>query len=457
MCDTIVATARATADGSVLFGKNSDREPNEAQPIEYYPANVYKKGERLRCTYIEIPQVQRTRAVLISRPAWIWGAEIGANESGVCIGNEAVFTKLTMSSEKRLLGMDLLRLALERADTAEDALTVITKLLSEYGQGGPCGFEDKKLVYHNSFIIADPNEAWVLETADTYWAALKVDGVYSISNGITIGNELHKASPGLVEHAIEEGWCTSEDDFHFGRCYSDWFFTTFSMCRPRGSRSRELLEKAAPKITQADMMTILRDHGQGAGDGGEFRPESGFFMNKVCMHAANGLSRNSQSTASMVSHLTGGINTHWVTGTAAPCTSVFKPFFFEAGEAPGGGGKSGETYSGDSAWWRHERLHRGVLRDYPTMIETYREERDRLEGSFIAEVEKAVGGASKKGGGVGKDALGDLSRSCFERAGDAEEAWTKRVEATAVKKRAGGGFGRYWRKQSRKANIPGVS
>ena len=30
MCDTVVATAEATADGVTIFGKNSDREPNEA-------------------------------------------------------------------------------------------------------------------------------------------------------------------------------------------------------------------------------------------------------------------------------------------------------------------------------------------------------------------------------------------------------------------------------------------
>jgi len=454
MCDTIVATGSATADGSVLFGKNSDREPNEAQPIEYHPAGEYPKGKRLRCTYIEIPQVEKTRAVLLSRPAWMWGAEIGANESGVVIGNEAVFTKLTMSLEKRLLGMDLLRLALERADTTIDALEVITRLISKYGQGGPCGFEDKKLAYHNSYIIADPNEAWVLETADTYWAALKVDGVYSISNGITIGNHFDKASPGLVEHAVQKGWCTSENDFHFARCYSDWFFTTFSMCRPRSSRSRELLAGMEPKITPGDMMTILRDHGE---DEEEFRPEQGFFMNKVCMHAANGLSRSSQSTASVVSHLTGSINTHWVTGTSAPCTSVFKPFFFEAKEVPGGAGESGETYSDDSAWWKHERLHRGVLRDYPTMIETYRKERDRLEESFIADVKKVTDTASKKEKAKSMAALRDVSTKCFKKANDAEESWTKRVEETDVKKKAGGAFGRYWKKQSRKAGLPGVS
>ena len=37
MCDTFVALPSETADGSILFGKNSNREPNEAQALEFYP------------------------------------------------------------------------------------------------------------------------------------------------------------------------------------------------------------------------------------------------------------------------------------------------------------------------------------------------------------------------------------------------------------------------------------
>ena len=47
---------------------------------------------------------------------------------------------------------------------------LITQLLEHYGQGGNCGFQHQ-LFYHNSFIIADPRDAWVLETAGKQWAA----------------------------------------------------------------------------------------------------------------------------------------------------------------------------------------------------------------------------------------------------------------------------------------------
>ena len=63
------------------------------------------------CTYIEIDQAPKTHAVILSKPAWMWGAEMGANEHGVCIGNEAVWTKLNSDDDltERLLGMDMVR------------------------------------------------------------------------------------------------------------------------------------------------------------------------------------------------------------------------------------------------------------------------------------------------------------------------------------------------------------
>ena len=170
MCDTLVATGEATADGTVILAKNSDREPNEAQALTHVPRAKHAAGATIQCTYIDIPQVPETYEVLLSRPFWMWGCEMGANERGVAIGNEAVFTKEPYNKEAGLTGMDLIRLALERADTARGALDIITGLLDAHGQGGNGGFQHK-LYYHNSFIIADPGDAWVLETAGRLWAA----------------------------------------------------------------------------------------------------------------------------------------------------------------------------------------------------------------------------------------------------------------------------------------------
>lgn len=65
----------------------------------------------LQCTYIMVEQVEATQAVILSKPAWMWGAEMGANASGVVIGNEAVWTRMNDPSDcdEKLLGMDLVR------------------------------------------------------------------------------------------------------------------------------------------------------------------------------------------------------------------------------------------------------------------------------------------------------------------------------------------------------------
>ena len=143
MCDTLIATKLATTNNIAVFGKNSDRPPNEGQHIAYFPAAKYSAGSSLKCTYIEIPQVQKTHAVLLSKPFWMWGAEIGVNEHGLVIGNEAIFSKIPANKKPALLGMDLLRAALERATNPREAVQVITDLLEKFGQGGNCTYGEE--------------------------------------------------------------------------------------------------------------------------------------------------------------------------------------------------------------------------------------------------------------------------------------------------------------------------
>ena len=160
MCDTQVLLN----DQGTYFAKNSDREPSEPHLVQRFDAVQGDSATKLRTTYLEIDQVPDRQAVILCKPNWIWGAEMGINAAGVMIGNEAIFSR-EVSREPALLGMDLVRLGLERADSAEQALQVIVDLLERYGQGGAAGFRDKGFCYDNSFIIADQRQAWVLETA----------------------------------------------------------------------------------------------------------------------------------------------------------------------------------------------------------------------------------------------------------------------------------------------------
>jgi secernin len=305
MCDTFIALGNSTKDGSTIFGKNSDRPFNEAQLITYSPRMNYETGDRLKCTYIEIPQVSETFAVLLSQPWWMWGAEMGANEYGVVIGNEAVNTYEPLN-RIGLLGMDLIRLGLERGKTSREAMETIIDLLEKFGQGGGCAYDDPNWLYHNSFIIADSKEAYVLETADKWWIAEKVKNVRSISNNISIRGKGDLRKKGIIQHAIEQGYCKEENDFDFSVTFSSSPASFIPSPHSRGGKSAILLRENIGNITPDLMMNFLRDHQAG-----------------ICMHGGF------ESTGSQVSHLRNKkASFHWFTGTTLPCVSIYKPYLF---------------------------------------------------------------------------------------------------------------------------------
>eukprot|EP00537_Pseudo-nitzschia_pungens_P006915 CAMPEP_0172378178 /NCGR_PEP_ID=MMETSP1060-20121228/69285_1 /TAXON_ID=37318 /ORGANISM="Pseudo-nitzschia pungens, Strain cf. cingulata" /LENGTH=381 /DNA_ID=CAMNT_0013105893 /DNA_START=2951 /DNA_END=4097 /DNA_ORIENTATION=+ len=358
-CDTFVAYPPTTAEGHVVFGKNSDRPSGESQPLRRYPASDHKPGSTVRCTYISIPQAPKTHAVLISQIGWMWGCEHGANEHGVVIGNEAVWTRVPEESDEHtgrpktlLLGMDLVRLGLERGKTSREALDVITRLLEEHGQGGPCAEDDPAFTYHNSFLIADITEAYVLETAGRHWVAQRwTSGGRNISNGLTIRTQFDSSSRGIQEYAKETGLWDGGDDgtnpkFDFAAIFSEggaaglvdnddddddddddedsgkvvagpcWKHIRIPRNLvandddddddedSRQGCGRAMLEthSNSEKFSRDDMISILRDHKSG-----------------ICMHGSA-----FETTASMVSELFSDktCNKHWTTGPY-PCKSRF--------------------------------------------------------------------------------------------------------------------------------------
>ena len=194
MCDTCGIGPELTGSGISIFGKNSDREADETQLVLSVPSKTYPAKEDLQCTYIAIPQAGSTFAMVLSKPFWMWGAEMGVNEKGVVIGNEALFTKVKPEKTPGLIGMDLLRLALERSANAGEAAQMIIELLKKYGQAGPCGYRDKKFSYMNSFIIMDRQGIIKLETVGRDYALQRLGDHAVISNGITIAKDWDASS-----------------------------------------------------------------------------------------------------------------------------------------------------------------------------------------------------------------------------------------------------------------------
>ncbi len=343
MCDTLVIVE----PGRVLFAKNSDRDPNEAQVLEWHPRKIHPSGAAVRCTWLEIPQARETYAVMVSRPFWMWGAEMGANERGVVMGNEAVFTRQPYA-RSGLTGMDLLRLALERADTAEAACTLIAELIETHGQGGACDQHNPNFLYHNSFIAADPGNAFVLETAGKYWAMQRITGIRAISNNLTL--------PGFAEQ------------------HSDRLMTAIACGRIRRPRAETLAQNVR---TARDLFHLLRDHGADT-EAPRYRLLNGG-MAALCMHAG-GVAANAQTTASWVSELVPGRVRHWATATATPCLSLFKPVSVER---PADLGVLPDGRMSDAFWWKHEALHRRIMRNPGVLSTIVTAPRDALESAWV--------------------------------------------------------------------------
>jgi hypothetical protein len=200
--------------------------------------------------------------------------------------------------------------------------------------------------------------------------------------------------------------------------------TRVSRCRTRRART---FAAAGQVATPGDLARALRDHG--GGNSPQYHLLNGA-MAAPCMHAG-GLLVGSQTTASWIAELRADGVQHWVTGTAAPCTGLFKPVRvlepLELGPLP--------TDRADAAslWWRHERLHRCVLRDPARLLPLFAAERDALETRWWASPPEPA--------------------AAFEEGNRRLEEWTARIRAAESRDRRPAWVRRYWRIRDQRAGI----
>ena len=369
MCDT----QALIADNGVWLAKNSDREPSEPQAVVRLAAVRDDRASMLRTTYLEIEQQANRHACILSKPVWCWGAEMGVNEHGVAIGNEAIFSKLA-SRAPALLGMDLLRLALERADSAEAALLVITELLERYGQGGPAGYRDGQFCYDNSFLIADGKQVWLLETAGRHWAARAVEQSAAISNQLSLRQDWQQSSSSVQRLSAQRG-----DKLDFAAHFDTRLMPWFAASARRRALAQHCLAEAGSAPEFSRFAEHLRSHAAG-----DDAPLDGSNAD-LCLHAAGPI-RRSQTTGSMIVQLAPGRAPRMAfTGTSAPCLSIFRPADFAAAWSvltpPA-------QQLAAPLWHLHEPLHRRALFD-PQLRAQIRSSRVAVEAQMFAALGRA--------------------------------------------------------------------
>ena len=384
MCDSVLATARQTRGGRPIFGKNSDRPADEAQPLVSVPAATHTAGTTVRCQYIEIEQAPRTHAFVGSRPAWLWGVEHGVNEHGVAVGNHTVYTKDPVA-DVGLLGMDLVRLALERATSAREAVDVIAELIEKHGQGGS-GFAEITWPYHNSFLAADADDAYLLEASAKHWALKRLGGGGNASNHVSIGNDWDALSADCIEHARSEGWSSGDGArFDFAAAYRDAATIPPVVSSGRHRANCEALARA--NLDVPALKRMLRDHYEG-GDvhvPGRMPDDERFFS--VCMHSgAVGV-----TAASMVVELApppGRPLLAWVT-FCNPCIAPYLPVFPEAA-LPEDFTRGGREAASGGAWWRFKRLLGAVESDFGRHGRRVRDAWKGFERELEAETDRCL-------------------------------------------------------------------
>ncbi len=425
----MVALGVSTKGGNTVFAKNSDRPHDEPQPLIQIEAADYSGGFS-GTQFVDVPQAAHTYRHVGSKPYWCAGYEHGYNEHQVVIGNEALPSLLLEASEPKLVGMEVLRLGLERSKSGEEAVDVITGLVSEFGQGK---FSNSAGVrtYDNIFLIADPTSAYVVECVGHDWAVKKVENVTSISNISQIGEDADRMSPGVKSQATKLGLFEMEfgDKFAFSSVFADSENSLSGLARQ--CRSDAMLGRDAGQLDVRSMIEVLTDHSDGENPD-EDRVVDVAGNLSICLHRTVGESTGA-STASLVADLCATderLPIYW-TGLYSPCMTVFLPNFIES-ELPGVLGIGSELESADSPWWDFYRLTQHGVKAGAEVRSEIRSELSNLQNDlFKSAYEVAKNGRELIGNGAGDAAAEMLMKYMAENAQRVISKVKSMVPATA--------------------------
>ena len=450
-CTNLLVTKGASKDGSTMITYSADSH-------ELYGELYFKRGgKHLAGETRDIVEWDTGKFLGRIKEAAVTYTRVGnMNEHQLCIA------ETTFGGRKELAGPSgivdygsLIYIALERAKTAREAIDVMTRLVEEYGYAST----------GESFSIADPNEAWILEMMGkgkgqkgAVWVAVKLpDGTISAHANQSRIRQFAQNDPknavfskDLISTAREKGWFKGEDkDFSFTDAYAPVSFGSLRGCEARvwsifrraapslnipidfvkavkGAQPMPLWIKPDQKLDVRDAMELMRDHYEGTefdmtqdvGAGPfaspyRWRP-MGFKVDgqdyvheRAISTQQTGFSFVSQSR-SWLPDAIGGVLWFGVDDTFTTC---YMPVYCGIKEAPKafaeGTGNFNE-FSWDSAFWTFNFVTNWAYSRWSDMIVDVQAVQREFEGRYVgeqAEVERTALDLYKADPGRAKDFL----------------------------------------------------
>jgi dipeptidase len=286
-CTNLLVTPGASKDGSVIITYTCDGEFHPH--LRYIPAADHEPGD-----FIELKDWSGNVRGRVKQVPHTYAVTQLMNEHQVVIGETTFTGREELRNPEGLLHYWwLMRLALQRASTAREAVEVITSLAEEYGYGST----------GESISIGDPEEAWLLEIIGTgpggegaVWVARRIPDGYicahanraRIDEFPTDDPENCMYSDNVMDFAIENGYYDpdSGEPFSFSEAYCP---ATPQKRRYTATRVWSIFRRAAPsqdfpvdyhrgvegaepyplwikpdrKLSMKDVIDLMRDHYEG--------------------------------------------------------------------------------------------------------------------------------------------------------------------------------------------------
>ena len=474
-CTNLIVGKKASKDGSVIISYSQDDygsfEPLRVIPAADHPAGTmhplyhYESNNYLG----EIPEVAHTYGV------------VGLmNEFQVSI-HETTYggrAELTDTISGLIDYGSLMVLGLQRSKTAREAIQVMTELTEKYG------YESEG----ESFTVADPNEAWILEMIGkgpgrkgTVWVAVRIpdDCISGHANQSRIHQFPFKDKKNclyakdVISFAREKGYFNGKDaDFSFADAYAPADFGALRYCEARvwsyfnkwaaedmtpylpyamgDTKGQVLPLYVRPKapLSVQDVKDMMRDHYEGTplaltedlGMGAwemPYRPTPLSFEVDGTKYFNERPISTQQSACVYVSQMRSWLPNHiggvtWFANDEANMTA-FTPCYCNMTQAPECYDKHTADafhFSTRSAYWVENWVSNMVYLRYSLLFPELQKVRDRLEkdyNSLQAEVESKAASMSKE------EAVKYLSAYSHRTASAMMDEWNQLAQLIIVK------------------------